>query len=253
MDTPRSPRINNQPLYLQTIDAIKALIEGKAFEPGAMLPPEETLARQLGISRLTLREALGYLENDGFVERRRGVGTFVTEPSHAHFCGGLERLEPLRVLAHSAGRDVRSVARQVEILPAEAEWAIRLEVPPGTDLVRVRVTQAIDRVITAHFDSLAPVETIDLAELRACDGSLLEYMLERGKPVLTHTRSAIDAVNADQTVAGILGVAEGTAVLRLSETFYLSNRRPVSVSDNYFLTDSFNFYISRRAARRLAR
>lgn len=253
MDAARSLKINSRPLYLQAIEAIKDMISQNRYKAGEMLPPELTLAGELGISRLTLREALGYLENDGFIERRRGVGTFVCEPTRAHFAGGLERLETLRTLAGVAGLCAETVSRQVSLVPAADAWAAALEVPPGSELARVQATQAIDGAIMAYFDSVVLRELVDVDELQAAEGSLLEYFLETGVAGINHSRSTLAAINAASPIAGILGVPEGTAVLRLNEVFYPSSWRPVSVSENYFVTGSFNFYISRHAGARFAR
>jgi GntR family transcriptional regulator len=253
MERPRSARINNQPLYLQAIDAIKSLIEQGEVQPGDMLPPEDTLAQQLGVSRLTLREALGYLEVDGLIERKRGVGTFVHKPSGTHFAGGLERLETLSSLAKIAGMKVDIVAREVDLVTANSEWAPKLEVPEGTELVRGRATQAISGCDVAYFEAMSPTSLIDVDELRNSQGTLLEYLIRQGLHVPTRTHSQIFAVNADQRISHALGVSEGVAVLHLVEIYYLANDQPIVLTYNYFLTNCFNFYISRRVTGRTIR
>jgi len=57
------------------------IIEGK-LQPGVAFPPERDLIEVLGISRTTLRRAFGRLETEGFVQRRRGVGSFVADSRH---------------------------------------------------------------------------------------------------------------------------------------------------------------------------
>jgi DNA-binding FadR family transcriptional regulator len=64
-------------LYDQIAARIRAEIAGGALAPGARLPGERDLARALGVSRPSVREALGALKNDGLVETRAGAGTFV--------------------------------------------------------------------------------------------------------------------------------------------------------------------------------
>lgn len=65
-------------LYRQIADQIAALIKRGEFKPGARLPPERDLAKQLGVSRPSVREALIALEVEGFVEVRIGSGVYVT-------------------------------------------------------------------------------------------------------------------------------------------------------------------------------
>jgi len=67
-------------LYRQIADQIRALIENGEAAPGARLPAERDLARQLGVSRPSLREALIALEVEGLLDVRVGSGIYVTEP-----------------------------------------------------------------------------------------------------------------------------------------------------------------------------
>jgi DNA-binding FadR family transcriptional regulator len=74
-------------LYRQIADQIAALIKRGEFKPGARLPPERDLARQLGVSRPSVREALIALEVEGFVEVRIGSGVYVTSPHSRRAAG----------------------------------------------------------------------------------------------------------------------------------------------------------------------
>lgn len=68
-------------LYRQIADQIRALVRAGEFVAGARLPPERDLARQLGVSRPSVREALIALEVEGLVEVRIGSGIYVLGPS----------------------------------------------------------------------------------------------------------------------------------------------------------------------------
>src|SRR5207302_7198003 len=70
-------------LYRQIADQIRALIRSREFAAGARLPPERDLARQLGVSRPSVREALIALEVEGYVEVRIGSGVYVIERTAA--------------------------------------------------------------------------------------------------------------------------------------------------------------------------
>jgi GntR family transcriptional regulator len=243
-------RLRSQPLYLQTIEALHDLLERQVFRPGDALPREDVLAKQLGISRLTLREALGYLESDGIIERRRGVGTFVTEPTRSHIWGGLERLESVRSLARVAGMDAESVNRQFTTIQATPDWADKLAVAAGSELARVSVIQAIGGVRIGLFDSVIPTGYVVLEDLQGHCGTLLEYLLQRGDVFPCTTRTEIYAINADERLSALLGSRLDQSLLHLVETYYTGEGQPIALSLNYFLTDHFNFYINRRVVGR---
>src|ERR1051325_8124988 len=69
--------VENRRLYRQIADQIAALIEQGEYGPGERLPPERDLAKQLGVSRPSVREALIALEVEGYVEVRVGSGVYV--------------------------------------------------------------------------------------------------------------------------------------------------------------------------------
>jgi DNA-binding FadR family transcriptional regulator len=78
--------VDNRRLYRQIADQIAALIERGEYGVGRRLPPERDLAKQLGVSRPSVREALIALEVEGYVEVRVGSGVYVRDshPSKAH-------------------------------------------------------------------------------------------------------------------------------------------------------------------------
>jgi DNA-binding FadR family transcriptional regulator len=71
--------VDNRRLYRQIADQIAALIEKGEYAPGGRLPPERDLAKQLGVSRPSVREALIALEVEGYVEVRVGSGVYVVD------------------------------------------------------------------------------------------------------------------------------------------------------------------------------
>ena len=75
--------VENRRLYRQIADQIAGLIERGEYVPGGRLPPERDLAKQLGVSRPSVREALIALEVEGYVEVRIGSGVYVLERARA--------------------------------------------------------------------------------------------------------------------------------------------------------------------------
>jgi GntR family transcriptional regulator len=79
-------------LYYQLQELLKEQIESGCWAPGDRLPSEPQLARDLGVSRVVVRQALAILEDDRQIRRVRGRGTFVAQPKLEHRAGGLSRL-----------------------------------------------------------------------------------------------------------------------------------------------------------------
>jgi DNA-binding FadR family transcriptional regulator len=140
-------------LYRQIADQLRTLIAGGEFTVGARLPAERDLAKQLGVSRPSVREALIALEIEGWVEVRTGSGVYVqgrshraAEPVAAAEWGPLELIRARRVvegetaaLAATLGKrkDIEAMTRAIEamremaqrnVLPLEADRAFHLAV-----------------------------------------------------------------------------------------------------------------------------
>jgi DNA-binding FadR family transcriptional regulator len=103
-------------LYLQIADQLRSLITAGEFPPGTRLPAERELAKQFGVSRPSLREALIALEVEGYVDVRPGSGIMVTTPnSAAPDCSADEGpLEVLRARSLIEGAIAAETAREMK-------------------------------------------------------------------------------------------------------------------------------------------
>lgn len=244
----RNLRSDTRPLYVQAVDALYELLGKGAYAAGQLLPAETALALHLGVSRSTIREALGQLEREGLIVRKQGVGTFVA-PRSAQISGGLERLASFRSVAEAAGATVQVLARTVDVVSASPDLALVLQIPPGSDLAQVRVVEAVDGCQMAYLEGWIACGLVDLAQLSTAEGSLLEYLSEYSALPVAYSRSVVHALGSDARLAAQLGDAEGRAILHLAETVFSDANMPIAHFRNYFTTDCFNFTIVRRFIR----
>src|SRR5437588_6807628 len=106
--------------------------------PGDRLPPEQEVARMLGISRGTLRTALHRLEETGEIVRRQGSGTFVGRvPVPSQLDERLERLEPYSSLASRRGVKLTATRLRIDRRAAGQEVGESLELDPGTEVTAI--------------------------------------------------------------------------------------------------------------------
>src|SRR3990172_13261684 len=110
---------------------LSILISGT--QAGERLPSEPNLAKELGVSRATLREAMRTFETQGLIRRRQGAGTFVVGQVPV-IESGLEVLESLDTMTRRLGLEVSVVDLHVEQIQADAEQAESLDVPVSTRL-----------------------------------------------------------------------------------------------------------------------
>jgi GntR family transcriptional regulator len=247
-------RLDSRPLYIRAEEALIALLENGAYQPGDQLPPEPELAQQLGISRSTLREAMRTFEDRGLITRRQGVGTFVNDPPHLIIDSGLETLESIDTLVRRRGIAIQTRDLQIEEEPAPQDLAHRLQVAKGTPLTIVtRAKVAADQPVAYMLDAL-PASIVSTQDMRAgFKGSVLDYLLERSDLTLAHARADILPVLADQHQSAHLDVQPGTVLLLLEETLYAVTGEVIGFSRNYFVPGFFKFHVVRRVQRNVKR
>lgn len=92
MEKPTESQKGKKPLYIDIYDQLFAQIKRGVYLPGGKLPAENELAGLFGVSRMTLRQALSLLQDDGLIKSVHGKGSFVTELEQKSRAGGLEKL-----------------------------------------------------------------------------------------------------------------------------------------------------------------
>ena len=241
------PRTGGRPLYQRTAEALATLLARTA--PGTYLPSEPDLARRLGVSRATLREAMRSFEERGLVVRRQGVGTYVTEAPHV-IDTGLEVLESIETLAARMGLSATMGAHQVRRRAPEVEEARSLNPGAGAEVVEVsRVMLAEGRPVAYLIDVFLP-EVLPNGELEhGFTGSVLDLLLRRGQAALDSSRTEITAVSAPAEIARSLNIQRGDVLLRMEAYLYTKDGQAVVHSLSYFLPGTFRFHVVRRVGR----
>ncbi len=210
------------------------------------LPSEPELARRMGVSRATLREAMRSFEGQGMIRRRQGVGTFV-EAKVPVLDSGLEVLESIETLAERIKLSVNMGELQVQQIEANQENAAALHVPVGTHLTCVRrVIYTENRPIAYLVDTL-PADILPAADIAAgFTGSVLDLLLQRGDPPLVQSRTEIRAIGASQEVARALQIQRDDVLLHFVALLYSNEGRVTDYSFSYFLPGYFRFHVIRK-------
>lgn len=210
------------------------------------LPSEPDLARQLGVSRATLREAMRTFEGQGMIRRRQGVGTFVVGKVPL-LESGLEVLESIETLAHRIGLSVKTSDLQVERIEADEALAGVLSLPVKSALTRVSRVIFTDSRPVAYLVDTLPEEFLSPSDISTgFTGSVLDLMLRRGTPRLSTSRTDIRAITASSEVARALQIQRDDVLLHFIAYLYSDGGQIVDYSFSYFLPGYFRFHVVRR-------
>ena len=215
---------------------------------GERLPSEPELAKKMGVSRATLREAMRTFEVQGMIRRRQGAGTFVVGQVPV-LESGLEMLESLDTMARRLGLEISPSAMHIEKVYADQELADGLKLPLASRLTRVqRVMNANGRPVAYLVDTL-PEEFLLPEQLPAdFTGSVLDFLLQQ-EIALTVSRAEISAIGATPDVARALEIQRGDVLLQFRSQLFIADGRVVDYSVSNFIPGYFSFHVVRRVGK----
>ncbi len=224
------------PAHTRIEQWLTGVIDSGAVVPGDKLPREETLAASLGVSRMTLRQALAALERHGTIARKPGRlgGTFVAEPRIVCDLTGLAGFTEQMRRAH-----VRAGAR---VVSARTRAAGRL-VAQALGLERGDLVHEVIRVRSANREPLALEHTSLPAALfpglleRRLTGSLYALMAKRYDHAPHTATEVLAPVIASAEHAGLLRVDEGSPLMLIERTAYTASGVAVEFARDVFRAD----------------
>jgi GntR family transcriptional regulator len=211
-----------QPLYRQLAAELRARIYDGTYPRGSRLPAEPELIAEHGVSRVTVRLALGLLREEGLVEPSRGRGTFVREVAPLRLAlarySGEGEVGPFTAACKAQGIDGRMTVVAVDRLPAEAKIAAQLELDDGAPVVR-RVRHAlIDGRPVQLQRSYFPAALVDgtpLAEPDFLERGTFAALRAIGRPPARITEEITAGLSTSEEAA-VLGAGPVLRVVRLT-------------------------------------
>jgi GntR family transcriptional regulator len=226
----------NVPLAHQVVSEILAGLETHDLAgTDGLLPSEAELVRRYQVSRATIREALTRLEQRGVVARRHGVGTFVVGPAPV-IEAGLEQLESIDTLARRMQLETHMGESVIEERTANAHEAEQLQVPSDSPVLSVSRVILISEQPVAYLVDVVASSLLGKQDLgEAFSGSVLDALLQRGEPALSHSRTDITAEAANPATARKLGLRRGAMVLKLEAQLYARDGSIADYSLSFFV------------------
>jgi GntR family transcriptional regulator len=238
-----------RPLSFSVRDELAWRITSGAIPLGSRLPTEPQLAEDLGVSRATLREALRSLEEDGFVTRRRGAGTFATHRPRLR--NNLDVNFGVTEAIRASGMEPGTAETKVEIAPAGAPEAQALDIAAGDPVVTVeRVRTADGRRVVFSRDVVAQALVGGDALEGLEDGSVYDLLESSAHVAIQHGVVTVEPMTADRSLARKLKIPVGSLLLYLRQVDYDRSGDPVLLSHEYHLGDAFEFSVVRRGPGR---
>ena len=225
---------------------LREMILSGMLAQGERLPSETDLAHEMGISRNSLREAIGMLEREGLLLKKQGVGTFVTSVTPI-IRGGIERLTGIMDFVKANGYEAQNRLISFSASVANPTVSTLLNLSPGQVVYNlttiklaseVPVALCIDYIPESIFKTPVKPERLQYSLF---EGLEKEYGIE-----IFYAEAEIIPVISDRDIASKLQIPEGEAVLLLSQIHFGKNNRKILYSKSYFPTGKFTFRLIRK-------
>jgi GntR family transcriptional regulator len=223
--------------YRAIAEDLRREIGGGRFAKAQKLPGERELAENFGVSRATLRRAVGLLVDEGLLVQRQGAGAFVRRASPI-IDQPFSRLVGFSELMRLRGFQPSSRNLDVGIFLPSPEEMTSLAVGPEESVVRLSRLRLADDVPMAIEHTAAPARF--LPALDKIGSSLYDTLAATGHPP-TRGLQRLRAVLLSDDDAALLGVPSGSPVLYIQRIAYLADGRGVEFTRSYYRSDTYEF------------
>lgn len=236
---------NGVPFYVQIKQNLHDLIESQTLTEGQLLPSEAELGKCYKVSRLTVRQAITELVREGLLRRERGVGTFVAGPKLTQ---SLARVGSFSERMREAGRQPSSQVLSLQVLPAPANIARQLAIPPQAPVFQLRRLRLANgepvMIETAYLpEAFFPgLDQIDFSE-----ASLYRTLDEKYKCHIVEADETLEPVLLTSQEAKTLKTQTGTPGLLIEVKAFNQDGQVVEYSNSIVRGDRsrYMFHIKR--------
>ena len=229
----------NYSTYMIIKRQILQICESENF-PGNKLPPETALAERLGISLVTLREAMLMLALEGYITKRHGSGNYI-HPSALNFEN--------RTFYFAEGIANEGYQPSVKLVgqdwtAADERCAAHLGLKVGHKLLHNRNYYCADDKVAIVCDSYLPAELLRREDIAYMDFSKLHLMLgEYCYKDVAHSNNEYMPMALTEELSEIMGLPVGTPIIYNEQVFYDVADQPLLYNVNYFYPDIYRIKI----------
>ncbi|RKP54686.1 GntR family transcriptional regulator [Pararobbsia silviterrae] len=235
-------------LYDRIRDALHARILDGTYPPGSRLPTEHALCESHGVSRITIRQALERLRQEGWVEKIHGQGTFVQRSRAVQNVSALQSFsEAMTPFGHRVSNRVES-ARIVE---ANSQLLDRLRLDAQAQVTEIQRVRMLDGAAVSFEVTYAAHEIgaqLLIADLANRD---IFHVIEQDCGVrIGHADLSIRSMPASGAVASGLEVEPGSSLLCIERVVYSRDGAPVLFEALHYRGDAFQYQLRIERAKR---
>ena len=243
INTILSPVSDQQSLPFLIAEQMRLMITNGFLKPGDKLDSEPTLAKQLNVSRVTLREAIQNLMLEGLLFRKRGIGTFVA--SNISIENPLNRNTSVTEFIESKNARANTIDLALSSQVASVYIARMLKIEEGDQIIYIKRTRTADDqpvIYSKEYISIKYLEeryrgndlVLFLKENFQINQSLNKILINAFNVRFDHALAKITALCADEYLADKLMLKTGDCLIRLEQVDFDSQDIPIMLSNEFY-------------------
>jgi GntR family transcriptional regulator len=237
------------PLYKQLSDLLRRQIEEGKIKPDHSIPSERSLCEKFRISRITVRQAISEMINQGMLYRKQGKGTFVAKRKINQ---GLVRFVNFSRTVLELGMKPSTKILRNDLLPADIQIAKILDIPVTSQILKLSLLGMGDDEPLVLYESYFPLplgkkmarEAIR-REKRSMSFSTYDLYGESSGVFPTSVNQTFEAISADERLSSLMRVEKGTAIFMITSVFTAQDQRPLEFREAMYRGDRYKFHIMR--------
>ena len=233
-----------QSLHAQLRDALRARILDGRLVPGAKLPSEAELTAEHGVSRITVRQALGALQSEGLIVKVHGKGAFVSHPKASQSLNQLQGLNEALAMEQHAVSSKRLAWREIK---APSAVARQLRLTAGESVYHLQTLRYLDREPLSVNNSYLPRflgEKLTRVDFSRRD--LIDVFENEGGLKIGEAQLEIGAGLARPQDARLLELEQGAPVLEVGRLLHVAEGGPIHVEWAVYRADRFRYKLNLR-------
>ncbi|TGB02806.1 GntR family transcriptional regulator [Halobacillus salinus] len=232
------------PLYRRIAQQIKDEIEEGRWKEGESIPTELHLSKQFDASRVTVRQAIKLLVEEGLLEKIQGSGTYVKEQKIEH---NIFELISFTEEMRSLNKEPINKVMDFQLIEPEDQVKRMLKLKDGDQVFYVRRQRLVDEVPYVLEDTYLPVDLFPNLSYKIMTGSKYDYIeKEVGKKIKDSFQEVIPVL-PEEDIARALMVDTETPILKIRSYSIFEDGTVFEYSENHFKSDEYKFTL--RASR----
>lgn len=230
-----------EPLYIRIHNQIKRDVEQHVYKVGDRIPAERQLAVKFGVSRMTLRQAIRTLEEEGILERRLGSGTYVANQKVQEKMSGIMSFTEI---TEANGQKPSSKLISYQIGKPSLSEKERLNLDSDEDVLRMERIRYADQTPICYEVVTIPYELVKNISKEDISTHLYEA-LSKNNYEIGNVTEHISAAVANEQDARLLNARKGEALITRRQVTELSDGNPFEYTRARYVAERFEFTFSK--------